>query len=612
MSIPDPNTIGEFYNTNVIANPQVAEYGKFIQFPNDDSQFPAVSVTRVTHPDTSEAFPGNTGATGLTSIDVYPKFGIISYIANSEAFSVTLSAQQVSLNTVPLQQALSALTTINLINSNTLGTLTAIDLATELNTFDTLTAVAAFNNNFVTALPALTSVNVTNTLSATILNPQIEITNDIGNPIPTTATNTITATSDPVKGFCISYGDTGQMDAFGRLKVSTPTTLLDSKSIYQKNLFVFDEITNGTGASTLSTFDSCVDLTTSANNDYVIRQTRTRYNYQPGKSMQYIFSGLAAPQANIVKRIGAFQSLSAAPYTPSDGIYLEITTNPGGPTFNIIKNQGTPYTLSVSQSAWNVDKLDGTGPSGINLNFNSAIIFSIDYEWLGSGRVRFGFYKNGKFNIAHVDTHTGSNLLSPYMSYSNQPVRYEIRQTGSGSGILRHFCSTVLVDGGTEDVGKIFSVEDGVTTVQNGIFTPILALQLNPQTPNVLHIIKQIDVLNTGDHTIAYSLFKNPTITGGTLSFSPVATNTSMLSAAGNGSLTITEGISGWRIHSGYLQSGGAGPNGLDQATSENTYSNEARFGCGVKGDSDIIVLAAKGIGGTSTVYGTLTVLEKS
>ena len=165
MSIPDPNTIGEFYNTNVVANPQVAEYGKFIQFPNDDSQFPAVSVTRITHPDTSEAFPNNTGATGLTSVDVYPKFGVISYIANSEAFSVTLSAQQVSLNTVPLQQALSALTTINLVNSNTLAALTSISLATELNTFDTLTAVAAFNNNFVAAVPALTSVSIAKPVS---------------------------------------------------------------------------------------------------------------------------------------------------------------------------------------------------------------------------------------------------------------------------------------------------------------------------------------------------------------------------------------------------------------------------------------------------------------
>jgi hypothetical protein len=320
-----------------------------------------------------------------------------------------------------------------------------------------------------------------------------------------------------------------------------------------------------------------------------------------------MFTGLIQPQTNVIKRIGAFQSSATAPYTPSDGIYLEMTSN--GPSFNIIKTQGTPYTMNAPRSAWNVDKLDGSGPSKLTIDFNSAILFSIDYEWLGVGRIRFGFYINGKFITAHTDTHT-NGLSSVYMTYSNQPVRYEIRQNGVGSGLLRHICSTVIIDGASENIGKGYAIENGNITVQSDAFTPVLALKLNPLTPNVLNIIKQVDILNLGNHSISYGVFINPVITGGSLSFSPVATNISMLSSAGNASLTVNEGVSGYRIMGGYSASGSS--NNAVSINSQNTYGNEAKFGCGIRGDSDIIVLAAKGLGGTASVYGTFGVLEKS
>jgi hypothetical protein len=151
------------------------------------------------------------------------------------------------------------------------------------------------------------------------------------------------------------FGDNSSLDPFGRLRVSQPTTLLDSKALYNKNDYVFDEVLNGTGTSTFSAFDSCVDMRTAADGDYVIRQTRVRYNYQPGKGMQYLFTGVFAPQTNIVKRIGCFQSLTAVPYEPSDGIWLEVRST--GPVLRIEKTQGTLHTETAPQSAWNIDKM---------------------------------------------------------------------------------------------------------------------------------------------------------------------------------------------------------------------------------------------------------------
>ena len=49
----------------------------------------------------------------------------------------------------------------------------------------------------------------------------------------------------------------------------------------------------------------------------------------------------------------------------------------------------------IIQSNWNVDVFNGTGASGITLDFSKSQIFFIDYEWLGTGRVRCGFFIDG-------------------------------------------------------------------------------------------------------------------------------------------------------------------------------------------------------------------------
>jgi hypothetical protein len=67
--------------SNVTRSYQTVEYGKFVEF-SEDSNFPPVSVVRWSFPDTTSAFPGNSAAKPLSSVDVYPKYGVISYIAN--------------------------------------------------------------------------------------------------------------------------------------------------------------------------------------------------------------------------------------------------------------------------------------------------------------------------------------------------------------------------------------------------------------------------------------------------------------------------------------------------------------------------------------------------
>lgn len=380
------------------------------------------------------------------------------------------------------------------------------------------------------------------------------------------------------------FGDNSATDAFGRLRVSQPNSLLDSKLIYDKQNVIYDEVLSGTATSTFSAYDSCVVMRTVANNDLVIRQSKIRFNYQPGKSLMYVFTGNFKPEANIIKRVGAFQSLSSVPYDPSDGIWLEVTQS--GPKFRIEKTQGTPHTNYAPQSAWNIDKLDGTGPSGYSLDFTKNQIFAIDYEWLSLGRVRFGFYVNGKLIYAHQDNHL-NELTAPYMTYSNQPVRYEIRQVGEGNGIMKHICCSVMSEGGEDDVGTL--VTAAVTGAGVGVsdtgFTPILAVRLNPANPNLVATLKQLDIVNNSSKNLIYQIFLNPTFST-PLTYQNL-NNSQLQYALGSSSITITD--PGHVLVTNYaLASQRSGE------SSEQLAKTLGRIGALINGTTEQLVLAGK------------------
>jgi hypothetical protein len=181
------------------------------------------------------------------------------------------------------------------------------------------------------------------------------------------------------------------MDAFGRIRVSEVTSLLDIKHITDKNSLLVDEKTNGTANSAHSTTNSSVTMTTAASGDYVIRQSKQRPPYRNAKSHQLFFTfDRFELQQNVSKQVGAYNATTTAPYAASiDGIFLQSSTQY---SFNIYKS-GTA-TAIIPRSDWD-DPLDGTGESGIALDFSKPQILVIDYEWLGVGAVRFSFVVNG-------------------------------------------------------------------------------------------------------------------------------------------------------------------------------------------------------------------------
>ena len=103
----------------------------------------------------------------------------------------------------------------------------------------------------------------------------------------------------------------------------------------------------------------------------------------------------------------------------------------------------------ISQSQFNIDRLDGTGPSGYNIDLTKMQMFYIDYSWYGAGFVRWGVRgPSGDVIYCHKMINNNVNYLA-YMRSGNLPGRYETNTfpkttwlAGGASGAWTNFNPT--------------------------------------------------------------------------------------------------------------------------------------------------------------------------
>jgi len=78
------------------------------------------------------------------------------------------------------------------------------------------------------------------------------------------------------------------------------------------------------------------------------------------------------------------------------------------------------------QSEWNIDRCDGTGKSGYDIDLTKMQMFYMDYSWYGAGFIRWGFRgTDGNVIYAHKIPNNNFNTEA-YMRSGNLPARYEV------------------------------------------------------------------------------------------------------------------------------------------------------------------------------------------
>lgn len=379
-------------------------------------------------------------------------------------------------------------------------------------------------------------------------------------------------------------------DSFGRLRVSEPFTLFDSQNRYARDV-AYDTETSTGGTVSFVTNQSALALAVTTSSGSTARtQTYRRFPYQPGKSfLVFQTFSMAAAQTNLTQRVGLFDT--------NNGIYLEQANSTVSFTIRTYTSGSVSNSNTVAKSNWNVDKFDGTGPSGVTLDLTKTQILFINLEWLGVGIVKCGFVINGVLYTAHQFDNANVQTVV-YMQTAILPLRYEIFTTGTtaSAATLQQICSTVISEGGYQQSSQqyIARATTAVTLTAAATFYPIVSIRLNSGYPGAIVIPTGFTFLPIGTANYEVVLVKNATLTGATWS-----------STLSGGQVDVDTGASGTAItptadnivQTAYATSSNQASASLTVPTGYNFY---LQLGVSLAGVSDTYTLAARSIAGAS------------
>lgn len=387
------------------------------------------------------------------------------------------------------------------------------------------------------------------------------------------------------------------IDAFSRLKVSTPFTLFDSQHRYQEN-DKWDTLTATGGTTTFRSNESALDLNvTTTSGSTVYRETKRVFAYQPGKSLLILSTfAFASKKNNLRQRVGYFGTQNGI-YLEQNGndVYLVLRTYVGGSVDDT--------TYRVAQANWNGDKFNGTGPSGRTIDLTKANILVIDVEWLGVGDVRVGFIVDGRPVIAHT-FHNDNLRPTTYMTTASLPLRMEIENLGTtaSASTAKQICNSVMSEAGFEGFSRRYNIAMGTTArtlATGGTLYPVMSLRLNSNRLDSIVVPSNISALVTTNNIAQYRILLNPTFGGTAVSWS-THYNGNVDYVIHDTGTTITNGTD---IIGGYINT-----SGLLTVSDINDFNFQ--LGRTQAGVSDVITLAMAGKNNNTDVLADMSWFE--
>lgn len=311
----------------------------------------------------------------------------------------------------------------------------------------------------------------------------------------------------------VGIKDGANLDAFSRVRVSLNKSLLDSQFTYDLQPLLFEQIVAESGSSIAhDTTNRMARMTFSSTptGGKAYMQSFEHFRYTAGKSrLVFITFNMNSGVADVLKFAGYSDG--------TEGIEFQLN---GTTKQFVVYSTTSNGNQTVTQGNWNIDNLDGTGPSGITLDVSKTHILVIDLQALYVGRVRIGFDIDGMIIYAHEFTH--ANLIAtPYIKTANLPVRCGMTCTGTVSTTMNFICGTVVTEEGIgSSEGFEFSQNSGEVTAASGARTHALSIQskltFNSITNRVKFIFDSLNVVVTGSSPVLWELCLGDIITGTT------------------------------------------------------------------------------------------------
>jgi hypothetical protein len=410
------------------------------------------------------------------------------------------------------------------------------------------------------------------------------------------------------------------LDAFEKLRVS------EARNVFEFNFgaqlpsavtTIWEATAVNVGSAVLTTqlYGTDLNTLTGSGTGYWI-QSLAHTRYRSGISVlfraTFNFNELIP---NVRSRIGMFTDQGTFPSIAGDGFYLEAD----GTAISLVRRYATTSATGLEertlQASWNLDPMNGTGLSGVTIDWTKAQHFVCQYQWLGVGTLRFGFDCGDAQGIVWCHEFVATNTITgPWCRTGSLPVRAEIITTSAASqpGKLTLVNCVVQHEGAIEErLHRYYGSNTGATlrTVGTaaGLF-PLMSLRAastNDLTKRTrirpVSISISVITAGTGTTSIQVALLMTPAPnTGATFAVTTASSTTTVDIAA-----TATTALTGSSIilHNWII------PNAIGTYTFDlsNTDDNINLIGYSAAGtvgisNASILTLAAGTLTGTTTV----------
>ena len=286
----------------------------------------------------------------------------------------------------------------------------------------------------------------------------------------------------PVQATAIIAFQSSGTDALHHGRVSLPVRQFTSTSEYIDSQLHWEKSVAGTGTVAVQANISSVRLSTggTVNAASAIRQTKRYMRSQPAKSLMILQTFvMSAAQTNTLCEIGYNDGYN--------GVFLQRNAS----TFNVVQRSftsGSAVDTTIAQASWNLDKLDGTGSSGVTLDLTKTQILAIDMGCLDVGQVRIGFDFGGNTGLIYCHQFLNANsIATAYASTASLPVRGRVFNSGTAGGTvtLDMICTAVINEGSgaspnSTDTDQIYNFSAGTgpsLIAVTGTLLPVFSLR---------------------------------------------------------------------------------------------------------------------------------------
>lgn len=307
--------------------------------------------------------------------------------------------------------------------------------------------------------------------------------------------------------------------AFGELKVASGVPKVLAHFPYNINTDVVSSTTTGSGTVTHSNFMATMSTTAASSSSAEI-ETLGVVEYLPGSGVDAMWTAVfTTGVAGSTQSIGVGNSVN--------GFFVGYN----GADFGVLHRNNSSDTWTA-QSSFNMDTLDGNGPSGMTIDPTKGNVFRCIFQWLGFGAITFfcEYPASGEFIPFHRIKYANANTV-PSISNPTLPMSAKVENTTNDTNIVLKTPSLgAYIDGEDTDTGSVTNAQSNTksVTTENNIITIRNKTTYQSVTNQVRIRPVLLSMAADGNKNVTVNMYINTTL-GGSPSYTDISTNTSVI-----------------------------------------------------------------------------------